>query len=333
MRKTMLLFVLMVVAAFIVISGCKKNTSPAAPANTPNATQTAQVQATQTAIAALVSVPGGTFTQTDGTNSFSHTISAFKMGKYEVTYGLWYTVYQWAVASGYIFQNAGTEGSNGTTGTAPTVAEYQPVTHMNWRDVIVWCNAYSQMTGLTPLYCSDPGYATPIKDSTNGSYGSTSCTAAGCYDNPYVNWSANGYRLPTEGEWQYAASYIDGSSWTPYNYASGATADYTNATATGLVAWYSANSGSVMHDVGGKTANALGIYDMSGDVWEWCWDWYDVYPGTSTDYRGPASGSMHVQHGGSCYYGADSLQVGDRSNNTVPWYPDVNVGFRFARTY
>jgi sulfatase modifying factor 1 len=295
-----------------------------------NATQTAVAAvATQTAVAAilytdLASVPGGTFIQTDtSANSFSHTISTFKMGKYQVTYDLWYAVYQWAIANGYIFANAGKEGLNGNVGAAPTAAKYQPVTIVSWRDVIVWCNAYSQEAGLTPCYTY---LSAVIKDSTNA----TACDSAVCV------WTNNGYRLPTEGEYQYAASYIDGSNWTPYNYASGATADYTNATATELVAWYGANCSSTQA-VGGKTANALGIYDMSGNVWEWCWDWYGAYPGTSTDYRGPASGSDRVIRGGgfhNCY--ADFMQVGYRSNLPSygnPYYTYGFYGFRFARTY
>jgi len=333
----MLFFVLAIAVAFSVITGCKKNSSPAAPAatNTPNATQTAVAEVLYTDLA---SVPAGTFTQTDGTNSFSHTISAFKMGKYQVTYDLWYTVYQWAVVNGYTFANAGTEGNAGTAGAATTAAKYEPVTTINWRDSIVWCNAYSQMTGLTPVYCSDAGFTTAIKNSANGAYGTSINTTAGSYDNPYVNWSANGYRLPTEGEYQYAASYKDGTSWTPYNYASGATADYSNATATGLVAWYSANSGNVMHNVGGKTATALGIYDMSGNVWEWCWDWYGGYPSTAaTNYRGSASGFYRVLRGGGYAYDAVFLQAGYRNFSSLDGYYQYgvydNVGFRFARTY
>src|ERR1017187_705930 len=100
---------------FITTFGCKKN-SPAAVA---------------TAIptfnySVLASVPSGSFTQTDGTNSFNLTISTFKMGKYLVTYDLWYTVYRWAIAIGYNFANAGAEGSDGTPGAAPTSAKYQP---------------------------------------------------------------------------------------------------------------------------------------------------------------------------------------------------------------
>ena len=317
MKKVLVL--LFVFISVLIAVGCKKNT-PSSPAatntSTPNATQTAVVVATQTAVvvatqtavSALVSVPGGTYTQTDGTNSFSHTISTFKMGKYQVTYNLWNTVYQWAVANGYTFADAGA-GSGNT-----------PVTTVSWRDSIVWCNAYSQETGLTPCYTYSSAV---IKDSTNA----TAC------DNAVCVWTNNGYRLPSEGEYQYAASYINGSSWTPYNYASGATADYTNAAATGLVAWYSANSGSVTHAVGGKTANALGIYDMSGNVWEWCWDWYGTYPGTSTDYRGPASGSGRVVRGGSYYNGggAGYLQVGGRFSS-FPYYASSSLGFRFART-
>lgn len=366
MKKTVLFFVLVLAVAFSVVTGCKKSSSPSGPAtvvpvstNTVTATVTRAVNtatvtttstqtvytatvtvtstatqinytATVTATASttatitttstvtntatstatidysvLVSVTGGTFTQTDGTNMFSHTISAFKMGKYQVTYNLWNTVYQWAVANGYTFADAGA-GSG-----------YAPVTTVSWRDVIVWCNAYSQEAGLTPCYTY---LSAVINDSTNA----TAC------DNAVCTWANNGYRLPSEGEYQYAASYIDGSSWTPYNYASGATADYNDATATGLVAWYSANC-SGTQAVGGKTANALGIYDISGNVWEWCWDWYGTYPGTSTDYRGPASGSYRVFRGGSCYNNASSLQVGYRGND-YPSGTGDNIGFRFART-
>ncbi len=271
----------------------------------------------------MVSVPGGTYTQQDtDNNSFSHTISAFSIGKYEVTYGLWYEVYQWASSNGYNFANAGSEGQDGTAGATPTAAQSEPVTYVNWRDAIVWCNAYSQMNGLTPVYESG---GTVLKDSGDSN-------AAAC-DNASVDSSANGYRLLTEGEWQYAASYQDGTSFTPPNWASGAAADYTDASACDAVAWYSDSAGNDTHPVGGKAANALGLHDMSGNVCEWCWDWDGSYPDEAkTNYTGPATGSHRVVRGG-CW--ADSNEYYLRVGYRFRLSPDSEhnyVGFRLCRT-
>jgi len=270
----------------------------------------------------LVSITGGTYTQTDSmdsNNSFSHTISDFSLGQYEVTYELWYTVHQWAISNGYTFANAGTEGSAGTAGAAPTAAKYEPVTTVNWRDTIVWLNAYSEMSGYTPCYTHA---SSTIKDSrdTNGA----ACDGAVC------NWSANGYRLPTEGEWQYAAGNGDATSNT---YASGATADYTDATETQKVAWDYDNSVGTTHPVGTTTnSSALTLWDMSGNVTEWCWDSSGDYPTTpQTDYRGTASGNYHVQRGGSWMSNAIGVQIGYRSSESSD-IDDVTYGFRFART-
>ena len=280
----------------------------------------------------FVSVPAGTYTQTSHLGqSFEHTLSAFKMAKYEVTYALWKSVHAWATNNGYAFANPGREGHDGTIGASPTDARYEPVTYINWRDAIVWCNAYSQKSGLSPVYCSDSGCTMPIKDSRDGAYVSTINTTAGSVDTPYVNWNAKGYRLPTEGEWQYVASYKDGSSWTPYDWASGATGPYTDPTATSMVAWY-ATTGT--QAVGTKAANGLGIYDMSGNVWEWCWDWEGGWPVVSTtDYAGPASGGNRILRGGS--YGesiADHSRIGFRYQR-YPYLEFYSYGFRLARNW
>jgi len=177
------------------------------------------------------------------------------------------------------------------------------------------------MTGLTPVYTYS---SQVIRDSRDTN--STACTSAVC------NWSANGYRLPSEGEWQYAAS---NKGATPYNYASGATADINNATETGKVAWYTDNSGGITKPVGTKQANQLGIYDMSGNVYERCWDWYGDYPtNAQTNYRGPAgpvSDHYRVIRSGCYDRVAAELPVGYRRYESAFFELPV-YGFRVART-
>ena len=307
--------------------------------STATATETLTSTSTPTTIpySEIVPVPGGTFTQIDAlsvTNKFDHTIASFKMGKYLVTYDLWYVVRQWAVANGYIFQNAGTEGKSGIAGAAPTAARFQPVDYISWRDAMVWCNAYNEKTGLSPVYCSDAGFTVPIRNSVNGTYVGTENTAPGAFDNPFVNWSSNGYRLPTEGEYQYAACYIDGTNWTPYNYASGASDVYTNSAATAAVGWNGSNAGHNTKNVGALAPNVLGIYDMSGDVLEMCWDWIGfTYPVSAmTDYRGPAASTWRVMRGGdSVDDNLFFLQVGCR-NYVSPDNASIGVGFRLAKS-
>lgn len=266
----------------------------------------------------MVSVPSGTFTQESTQDnsvlgSFSHTITSFKIGKYEVTYELWYKVRQWALSNGYQFANLGREGTDGVIGAAPTTAMYMPVISVNWRDAIVWCNAYSQWMGLTPVYWSDSGFITPIVDSRSGIYGSSVNTTAGSFDNPYVNWNANGYRLPSEGEWQYAASYNDGVTWTPCRWASGATA--LDEIATSIVGWWSVTTSNHTKAVMTKKANQLGIYDMSGNAQEYCFDWLGGMPTVAQiDYRGPASSGSK-----------DRVVRGGGIDN---YYPDLRVGYR-----
>jgi formylglycine-generating enzyme required for sulfatase activity len=219
----------------------------------------------------------------DSTSPAGTVDHAYLMAETEVTYEQWYTVKTWAVNNGYTFtnsNNAGREGRMGTDGAAPTANKRHPVICISWRDAIVWCNAlteyYNAQNG-TNLECAYKSGGVIVKNATD---------AAAC-DGVSNGATTTGFRLPTGYEWELAARYrgsdstnaieYGGTYWTKGNSASGATADFNDATATGAVAWYSVNGGPSTHSVAGKTPNFLGLYDMSGNVSEWCFDKYSAY--------------------------------------------------------
>ena len=128
------------------------------------------------------------------------------------------------------------------------------------------------------------------------------------------------FRLPTEAEWEYASR--GGNKSRHYKYSGSNNIDY--------VAWYTDNSGRKTHAVGTKTANELGIYDMSGNVWEWCSDWYGGYSaGAQTNPQGPSAGSYRVLRGGSWIYGARYCRVSYRGGN-VPDFSSSSLGLRLV---
>jgi formylglycine-generating enzyme required for sulfatase activity len=258
-------------------------------------------------------VPGGVTFPTGIDDDGTATVAdAYEIGETEVTYELWYVVKTWATtSSGYTFSNPGREGYNGTNGAAPTTAKQDPVTTVNWFDAVVWLNALTEWvnaktgSSLTAVYYYDSGYAGVAKNSSpyhfvkeNGSYEYTSA---------YAKAGTTGFRLPTSNEWELAARWRNDADntvggyeepwFTKGNSASGATASYSNAAVTGTVAWYSGNSSGKTQPVKGKAANALGLYDMSGNVWEWCEDW--LY-----------SGIGRIMRCGSWDYGGIGLSVG-----------------------
>lgn len=190
-----------------------------------------------------------------------------------------------------------------------------PVQDVNWYHALVFCNKLSEADGLTPVYS--------ISGTTNtASWGAIPTTSDDTWNGAGADWSANGYRLPTEAEWQFAAR--GGNSSNNYTYAGSNTIDG--------VAWYTSNSSSyTTHTVGTKAANELGLYDMGGNVLEWCWDWYDGYPGTAqTDYRGAASGTHRVKRGGSWFNSATYCTVAYRFCY-YPYIQSFTVGIRVVR--
>ncbi|GHU49021.1 hypothetical protein FACS1894200_07080 [Spirochaetia bacterium] len=237
--------------------------------------RTAAVPVQPPVSADMVRIQGGTFTMgsPSGYDSPEHkvTLSGFSIGKYEVTVANFRAFVQ---ATGYktdaeTSDGAYVEANNDWVKKADanwknpyfTQTENSPVTCVSWNDVVNYCNWKSRQEGLIPAYTIS---------GTNVSW----------------NRSANGYRLPTEAEWEYACR-------------AGTTTPYSSGTSVDNAGWYGGNSGRKTHPVGTKQANAWGLYDMHGNVREWCWDWYGDYSSANqTDPSGAASGSYRVLRGG-----------------------------------
>ena len=169
-----------------------------------------------------------------------------------------------------------------------------PVDSIRWYEAVRFCNRLSERQGLEP-----------------------------CYDEK--NWNCdfakNGYRLPTEAEWEYAAR--GGRLSKGY--------EYSGSDRVSDVAWYESNSYYKSHPVKTKKPNELGLYDMSGNVWEWCNDWYEVSLGGGANPIGPASGLFRVHRGGSWNFDAGDCAVSYR-NRWRPSNASITLGFRLARS-
>jgi len=173
-----------------------------------------------------------------------------------------------------------------------------PVERVSWYYAVEYCNKRSDKEGLDRCY--------------TGSGKNIKCV-----------FNANGYRLPTEAEWEYAAK--GGNKSKGYNYAGSNTITE--------VAEYEGNNNESTKPVGGKQVNELGVYDMSGNVWEWCWDWYGDYSsGSQSNPRGPGSGSSHVFRGGSWYSFASRCRAAYRYDGSLGRSPR-SIGFRLVRSF
>lgn len=251
--------------------------------------------------AGMVKIPAGT---NHGTNplgvgesysssypaTYSLTLERFCMDQYEVTEAQWRTVYNWAISQGYNFDNVG-RGK----------ASNHPVQTVSWYDCVKWCNARSERDGLTPCY------------TVGGSLYKTG------QSNPDCNFSADGYRLPTGEEWEYAARGGLNSKRFPWgdiishneaNYNAGSR---SYDASSGTHPLYNNDVSPYTSPVGSFPANHYGLYDMSGNIHEWCWD---------------AQGSLRIMKGGNYTGGSRYARCGDSDDSFSQTYTFMGFGFR-----
>jgi formylglycine-generating enzyme len=195
-------------------------------------------------------------------------------------------------------------GSNPSNFKGPDL----PVERVSWYEAVEYCNELSRQDGLDPCY--------------SGSGASIVC-----------DFTANGFRLPTEAEWEYACRAGTETDFHTGNMTHSGSSPIDPA--LDRAGWYGGNCGSTTHPVGEKEPNAFGLYDMHGNVYEWCWDWYsgNYYASSpAEDPRGPASGSDRVVRGGSWGFSAGGCRSAGRGSD-LPVFRNYNFGFRLVRTY
>ena len=311
-------------------AGLSATDTPIPPTNTPTQPPTRTPAptppgwyATDPIVGHLIRVNGGTFTQGSpstepcrgGENQFQHTLTRnIAVMQTELTREMWAALK--ATQSSLIDDPSRLDIS-------PTM--YHPVQQVSWQEAILFANLLSLQSGLTRCYYADANFWTPITISnyTGGAY--------------YCNFSANGYRLPAEGEWEYfaRAGTTDPFSCTVPYYSSGNCDSCSAYTFPALAdhSVYCANSGNMASQVGLKLPNPWHFYDIHGNVYEWCWDKWGTYPtGNQTNYTGvPTATDFRIIRGGYYFGQPKACRSAYRSMSTLG-YHGRDIGVRFVRT-
>lgn len=255
----------------------------------------------------MVNVPAGFFVM--GNNNFfdeeapEHevTLSSFFISNQCVTVNSWRTVMN-SLPSGI--------GSN--------VNQYLPITRVSWFDTIIYCNKRSILEGLDPCYSLNgstdpdlwPNFPSGYNDDNNAIWNNLQC-----------HFQNNGYRLPTEAEWEFAAAAANNPKMFTYP---GSDNVYE-------IAWFFNNSGNEIHPVTYKKPNEIGLYDMAGNVWQWCWDWFGNYSAENQNNpTGAQISDVKSLRGGSFGTPEINCRITNRKCYS-PYQPYNYVGFRVVR--
>lgn len=270
-------------------------------------------------------IPGGYFSMGDhyGEGNSNELpvhpvyVSDFEMGTYEVSKAEWDEVRNWALSNGYIGTPEGQAGSYSSRQDSS-----HPVTMISWDDAVQWCNALSEWSGLDPVY---------YREDNNTIY------RTGEHHNIVMDVTKNGYRLPTEAEWEKAARGGLVAHYYPWPSSGRYDESYSDHIAPGLAVYADNSGGTVSASDKSYKANGYGLYHMCGNVSEWVWDFYEAYwysgdAASAADPEGPSTGITRVFRGGSWSYDASSCRVAFRGNSNSEDDTNNRLGFRVSRS-